>query len=282
MAYPDGSIRSPDPLRYPTRPRVAPDARHRVPASRPDERLPLLRRPPEPLPQVDLPQRSYRIACITAAGQSFEAVHSAPAALPLEDICAAFARGTLIATPQGPVAVEDLAPGDPVLTRDEGPQPLRWIGACAVTTSDADFAEGRGPLRVMIDALGEGRPAPDLVLHHRARILVRHSACRSRFGTDAALAPVRAFADGDRIAALRPAEPVQFYNLALDRHQILTANGIEVESYHPGTEVAASIGGELHHHLIRLFPFLGGRLDGFGPLCRPRLRAVEAEALSGI
>lgn len=39
-----------------------------------------------------------------------------------------FTRGTMIACPEGLRAVEDLKPGDLVITRDHGPQPIRWIG----------------------------------------------------------------------------------------------------------------------------------------------------------
>ncbi|WP_305884600.1 Hint domain-containing protein, partial [Limimaricola litoreus] len=40
-----------------------------------------------------------------------------------------FTAGTRIATPFGPRRAEDLAVGDLVLTRDHGPQPLRWTGS---------------------------------------------------------------------------------------------------------------------------------------------------------
>ena len=54
--------------------------------------------------------------------------------------CARFTRGTRITMASGEQRpIEDLRPGDRVLTRDAGPQYLRWIG---VTTQRAtgDFA----------------------------------------------------------------------------------------------------------------------------------------------
>ncbi len=49
-----------------------------------------------------------------------------------------FVAGTMIATPSGPRAVEDLRPGDLVETLDHGPRPLRWVGDRVVA--------GLGPL----------------------------------------------------------------------------------------------------------------------------------------
>ena len=39
-----------------------------------------------------------------------------------------FTLGTAIATFEGERAVEDLAPGDRVVTRDHGVQEVRWVG----------------------------------------------------------------------------------------------------------------------------------------------------------
>mgnify|MGYP003561850666 FL=1 len=44
-----------------------------------------------------------------------------------------FANGTRIATPRGERPVEDIRPGDRVMTRDNGPQPVRWAGSVSYT-----------------------------------------------------------------------------------------------------------------------------------------------------
>jgi len=228
------------------------------------------------------PRRAARIAWIDDAGELHDQTLAVPLDMVFEEACAAFARGTLIMTGAGPVAVEDLLPGDMIETRDNGLRPLRWIGSVTVSTSDEAFEAGAGSLRLMPGALGEGHPSQDLVLHHRARILLRHANCRTIFGLRSALAPARAFADGETIVRLRPAAPVEFFNIALDSHQIVHANGLEVESYHPGALVTDPEAGDERRILGKLFPHLGGRLEYFGPLCRPRLSAEEAETLTGL
>ena len=225
------------------------------------------------------PRRIARFSYLDQAGDIVDAVHNIPDLPELVAACAAFSRGTLIATEDGPVAVEDLLPGDRIITRDNGPVPLRWCGATAINYR-ADAAQAAsGSLRLLAHALGDQRPTTDLILHQSARVLVDHAACTLAIGKRAALVPVRALRDSDSVIELRPIGAVEFFNLAFDRHEIIFANGVETEGYHPGPRVCATIGGEVHHHLAHLFPYMSGHLDRFGPLSRPRLSDAEADAL---
>ncbi len=64
-----------------------------------------------------------------------------------EQIIICFTRNTRIETPYGPRPVQDLRPGDLVITRDHGVQPLRWVGETSVegwaTTHQSDFAKAQ-------------------------------------------------------------------------------------------------------------------------------------------
>ncbi|PWE29446.1 hypothetical protein DDZ14_17005 [Maritimibacter sp. 55A14] len=226
----------------------------------------------------DLPRRHARFRYLDREGRIADGSHVFPDTPELTESCAAFARGTLIATKTGPVAVEDLVPGDRVLTRDHGAVPLRWIG-CTPINYRGDEAQP-GSLRIMANALGDRRPDTDLVLHGSARVILRHKICAIRHGARAALVPARSLADGDSIIELRPLGSVELFNFAFDAHQIVTANGVETESYHPGPQVCATLGGEVHHHLAHIFPWMGGRVELFGALAAPRLTDEEAMALS--
>ena len=63
-----------------------------------------------------------------------------------------FVAGTRIETARGAVAVEDLVPGDLITTRDNGLQPLRWIGRTTVPAR-GDHA----PIRFAPGAIGNRR-----------------------------------------------------------------------------------------------------------------------------
>ena len=55
---------------------------------------------------------------------------------------------------------------------------------------------------------------------------------------------------------------------------IVNANGIEIESYHPGSELQQKLSGDSLRLFLSLFPNIQG-LSGFGPLRVPSLSAEE-------
>ena len=72
--------------------------------------------------------RRYEMSWLTPDGVE-SGTRIAPAAAPFEEAFAAFARGTLIATEDGPVAVEDLVPGQQIVTADGASETLLWVGS---------------------------------------------------------------------------------------------------------------------------------------------------------
>ncbi|MBC56392.1 MAG: hypothetical protein CL814_05600 [Confluentimicrobium sp.] len=233
------------------------------------------RRPPRATPLT----RRYEVAGLTRSGALIDFTSVAPATPAFEEAFAAFARGTLIATADGPVAVEDLIPGTMIETADNGPMPLLWVGSMMIFPSLPDVAEDAVRLiRVTADSFGLARPAHDLVLGPRARVLFRHTGCKQMFGTRSAFAPARSYTDGVNMVSVRPAAPVRVYHLVLDGQQILLANGIEVESYHPGTPADVMVDLEMRELFLGLFPHVRN-LSDFGPMHIPRLTEHEFEGM---
>jgi len=214
-----------------------------------------------------MPRHRVRFSYVARGGHVVEESHAIPWLAAYRGLCAAFARGTLIATGNGPVAIEDLLPGDAVLTHDEGAQPLRWIGSTTLRLrGGGDDTDAGGALRMLGDRLGPGRPSPDLILHESARILMPQETHGGQQGT---LVPLASLVDDVSVIRSRPVSPLEFFNLAFDRHQIISANGVATESFHPGALLhdGSALTGQL---LDRLFPYLEGLSEGFGRPCRHR------------
>jgi Hint domain len=223
--------------------------------------------------------RRYEISWVGQSGSIETATKLAPATAEFEEAFSAFARGTVIATADGPVAIEDLVPGVRVVTAEGRTETVVWIGSMTLYPPRA--VPDKAPVamtRITADALGLNRPMPDLVLGPRARILFRDPRCRMATGLDAAYAPAAALIDGECVIAVTPMAPIAVYHLVLSGHGSVRAAGIEIESYHPGAGFAEVIEPQLQGLFLSLFPQAKTFAD-FGPQAHQRLSADEFAAL---
>ncbi|MCV2865514.1 Hint domain-containing protein [Defluviimonas sp. WL0075] len=221
--------------------------------------------------------RRYEIAWLSATGDIETATRVAPAIGQFEEAFSAFARGTVLLTEDGPVAVEDLAPGTRVQTAEGRMERVMWVGSMTIFPPHA--VSGIEPAlmtRVTADAFGLGRPNPDLVLGPRARILLRDERFQSATGMNSAYAPAAAFIDGVSIVEVTPIAPIPVYHLVLERHGSVRAAGLEVESYHPGNAAGEAMDSQLASLFLALFPHVKGFAD-FGPVAHRHLSTSEME-----
>ncbi len=121
-----------------------------------------------------------------------------------------FVAGTLIDTPHGARAVEDLVPGDTVTTR-AGPAAVTWTGRRRATDARV--------VRFRAHALGTHMPRRDLCVSHDHAMLV-----------DGVLVPGHLLVDGDAVTEERWRR-VTFFHVELGCHAILSAEGAPAESY---------------------------------------------------
>lgn len=204
----------------------------------------------------------------------FDGSFTVPATATFESCATAFARGTLIATVMGPIAVEDLAPGDLVETH-RGPQPVVWKGS---TTYLPNFASDGTSLTHLLRLPGHGLEQSDLLLGPAARLVVRQDRFADLLNCDAVLVSASEYADGDRILRVTPPGPVQLYHVAVRQHAIIRANGHELESYHPGRMSEGEIGASVRRMMQTMFPHLES-LEDFGDLALPRTTRAVLDTL---
>lgn len=207
----------------------------------------------------------YSFAWAKPDGTVDERARMGPSIAIFTDAFAALGRGALIQTPTGPVAVEDLLPGDRVVT-DRGALPLRWKGSRVIAPQHGNV----GLFRVTAEAFGPTRPSPDLLLGSAARVVLRQTRLQSLIGAEAALMPVAALDDSETVIRIRPVSAMQVFHLGFDGHVTFTANGVELESVHPGA-LAGPPGPEMAALYLSMFPHIE-RFDDFGELVLPRLQ----------
>ncbi|MCB8875954.1 Hint domain-containing protein [Acidisoma silvae] len=138
-----------------------------------------------------------------------------------------FAAGSLIATPAGMVAVEDLAPGMMVDSLFGGAQQVRWVGHRRVDCKRHPNPTGVWPVRVRAHAFGPSQPSRDLYLSPDHALYVND-----------VLIPVKYLIDGDAVCQM-PRDTVTYYHVELASHDVLTVEGLQAESLLPETDRSA-------------------------------------------
>ncbi len=182
-----------------------------------------------------------------------------------------FVAGTRIATTRGQVPVENLRPGDMVLTHDNGPQPLRWTGRRRVEAKGA-FA----PIRIAADTFGKHR---ELLVSPQHRILIRDALAELLFGEADVLIAARDLVNDHSV---RPVEggTVDYVHILFDAHQVVFSEGLATESFLPGPQTAASFEDAIAAEIFALFPELDPALgQGYPAAARRTLRNYEARVL---
>jgi serralysin len=131
-----------------------------------------------------------------------------------------FAKRTRILTQRGPVAVEDLAIGDLVVTKLRGRvAPVRWVGHRTVDCRRHNRPWDVLPVRVSASAFGPQQPQRDLMLSPDHAVFV-----------DGVLIPIRYFINGATIVQQSVPE-ITYYHVELSVHDVILAEGLPAESY---------------------------------------------------
>ena len=190
-----------------------------------------------------------------------------------------FTPGTRIATPRGSVAVETLKLGDLVQTKDNGTQPIEWIGARHMSGARLFAMPRLRPVRIRAGALGVRRPDQELLVSPEHRMLISGPAAQELFNTSEVLVAAKDLIDGRLIATDVHARSVTYIHLLLPGHNILWANGVETESFHPANTALSSISDADRQTLLQLHPHLALDPNTYGGHARRNLSSPEAAIL---
>jgi len=190
-----------------------------------------------------------------------------------------FTGGTRLDTPEGPRAVEALVPGDKVLTRDDGPQVVRWAGIRWMSGARLRALPELRPIRIRAGALGEERPSDDLLVSPQHRLLLGGRAAEALFNQPEVLVRAKDLINDHSVTIDHAVRATNYIHLLFDRHQIVWANGVETESFHPAEMALDAIEDGQREALLALYPELAGDPYSYGRFARRRLTQSEAALL---
>lgn len=180
-----------------------------------------------------------------------------------------FTSGTMILTPRGEVPVEMLRPGDMVVTRDNGPQPLRWAGMRRLSRADLD--DNPDLLPVKIEPGGWAGERGLLVSpQHAISTMTSQRGGTHQFVRARHLARLR----GGKARVAKGIKSVTYCHLMFDQHQVVFGNSIASESFYPGPWGLSALTPESIREVVYLFPELQQKRveNAYGPSARPVAR----------
>ncbi len=197
----------------------------------------------------------------------------------IESVVACFTPGAMILTEAGEVAVEDLQPGDRVLTRDHGYQAIRWVGRRDLTAAELAVEPRFNPVLIAAGALGAGVPHRDMAVSPQHRMLVTGPQSELLFGEHEVLVAAKHLVGRAGIEQ-RLTLGVSYIHILFDAHEIVRADGAWSESFQPGAQTLGGMDADQRAEILALFPELRRNIEAF-PAARLALKAREARVLVG-
>ncbi|WP_138933904.1 Hint domain-containing protein [Roseovarius arcticus] len=173
----------------------------------------------------------------------------------IESIIPCFTLGTVIATPKGERAVENLQVGDRVITRDNGLQEIRWIGRRDLAGAELLQAPQLKPVLIRAGALGRGLPERDLLVSPNHRVLMNNEKTALYFEDREVLASAKHLTDLEGVDAVDTGA-ISYIHFMFDQHEVVLSNGCWTESFQPGQQTLDSMGTAQRDEIYSLFPEL--------------------------
>lgn len=191
---------------------------------------------------------------------------------------ACFVAGTKILTIRGQRAIEELVPGDRVMTRDHGLQEVRWIGCRHIDASEIQDCDTLRLVRIAKGALGNGMPDRDLLISPEQSVLVSGDLAATLLVEDETLIAAKDLV-GRKGITVEQVEGVIFYHLMFDEAALLLVEGTWTEGFLPGLKASNGPNTAAMDEIYAIYPELRVLPTPF-KAARPAIDPVIAKMLS--
>ena len=167
-----------------------------------------------------------------------------------------FTPGIQIDTDKGPVPVECLRPGDMLQTKDNGYQPIIWIGQRHVTQDALETQPELRPVLIQPGSfLNNQRP---LLVSPQHRFVLSRELSRAVSTEDEAFLRARFLTElpNSRARIAFGKTTVTYVHIMTEQHEVIFADGVATETFWPGPQALRSLTAESEAEIRRLLPAL--------------------------
>lgn len=173
----------------------------------------------------------------------------------IENVIPCFTPGTMIATPRGEVPVETLRVGDKIITRDNGIEEIRWLGARHMDWAELSANPHLQPVLIRKGSLGNGLPEQDMMVSPNHRMLVANERTALYFEEHEVLVAAKHLVGSQGVHSVT-SMGTTYIHFMFDRHEVVLANGAWTESFQPGDMTLKGMGNAQRTEIFEIFPEL--------------------------
>jgi hypothetical protein len=190
-----------------------------------------------------------------------------------------FTPGTRILTPDGVRLIEELREGDYVQTKDNGCQQIQWMGQRRMSGARLFAMPKLRPIRIRAGLFGLDEPDEDLLVSPEHRMLIKGRVAMDLFNTPEVLVAARDLVDHHRVSVDLTVREITYIHMLLPQHEILFANGVESESFHPANAALSTLDPADRARLRDMLPYVEFKPQSYGAAARRNLTSSEAAIL---
>ena len=201
------------------------------------------------------------------------------AAAPQQGGVVCFTPGTMIMTPDGPRDVAHITEGDMVQTADNGAAEVLWLGHRRVTGARMKAMPSLTPVRLRAGALDKDVPDAGLLVSPDHRIVLRGARAQTLYNADEVLVTARDLINDHTIIRDHSLRAVTYIHMMLPSHQVVFANGVATESFHPASAQLSAMDPAQCDRMFDRLPVLRENIHDYGDYARRVLSDSEAAIL---
>lgn len=190
-----------------------------------------------------------------------------------------FTPGTMIRTEGGLMRVEDIGEGTRVQTKDNGCQEVLWTGARRVTGARLYAMPHLCPIRLRAGSLDNDVPDAGLLVSPDHRVMVKGARAQALFNTDEVLVTARDLVNDQSIYVDRSMREVHYIHMLLPSHEVVFANGVQSESFHPASAGLEHLDDMDRKRLFAQVPEIETDVNSYGAYARRVVSSSEAAIL---
>lgn len=190
-----------------------------------------------------------------------------------------FTPDTRISTPDGARHIRHIKRGDMILTRDNGPQEVLWTGHRRMSGARLYAMPHLRPIRFKANSMGLYRPDEDLLVSPQHRMLVKGAQAQALFNTPEVLVAAEDLINDHTIMVDHMLREVTYVHILLNEHNVVWANGLETESFHPSNTAMDTVDPTQREILKEILPDVEVNPHAYGDYARRNLSASEAAIL---